>query len=176
MQLDQIIKKAIKNNHRAQTRLYELYGYVWYSICLRYQNNGADAKDALQNALIKIYGKIRQFDSSKGDFKSWSCKVVVNENLMLIRKNKNFLKEYNDGLSESIHDREESPLDILSAEELTKIIQQLPDGYRTIFNLYVIEGFSHKEIANRLNISEGTSKSQLFKAKKQLKQMLEVLI
>jgi RNA polymerase sigma-70 factor (ECF subfamily) len=176
MHIDQIINKAIKKNRRAQNELYAHYGHVWYSICLRYHKNSEEAKDALQNALIKIYSKIKQFDKSKGDFKSWSCKIVVNENLMLIRKNKNFLREFDDTYDESILDSEETAIDILSAAELTKMVQQLPDGYRTIFNLYVIEGYSHEEIATMLNISKGTSKSQLFKAKKLLKRKLEVLI
>lgn len=175
MHIDQIIKKAINKNRQAQNELYARYGHVWYSICLRYHKNSEEAKDALQNALIKIYSKIRQFDPDKGEFKSWSCKIVVNENLMLIRKNKDFLKEFDDTYDETILNTE-SAIDILSAEELTKMIQQLPDGYRTIFNLYVIEGYSHDEISTMLNISKGTSKSQLFKAKRLLKQKLEVLI
>ena len=176
MSLDKIIKNAGKRNRKAQNQLYGQFGSLWYSICLRYQEKEEDAQDALQNALIKIYTKINQFDSAKGSFKSWSARIVVNENLMLLRKNKNIFTQSPEQLNYERPDRGISANDILSARELTKMIQSLPEGYRMVFNLHVIEGFSHEEIAEKLGISTGTSKSQLYKAKQQLKQKLEVLI
>ena len=143
---------------------------------MRYNKNRQDALDVLQNALIKVFTKIDQFDQNKGSFKSWSAQVVVNENLMYLRKlNINYKIDPIDAELQ-VADQQESALDILSAEELTKMIQKLPDGYRAVFNMYVIEGYQHKEIAELLQISVGTSKSQLFKAKRLLQEKLEVLL
>ena len=171
-----IIKQAQKNKRQAQTLLYETYKTVWYRICLRYNRDINDAADVLQNALVKIFTKISQFDSAKGNFKSWSSKIVVNENLMHLRKS--VVSFVTDDLDSEIQvaDESESPLESLSRKELTKMISGLPEGYRTVFNLYVLDGFNHREIGEMLQISEGTSKSQLFKAKKLLQQKLEVLI
>jgi RNA polymerase sigma-70 factor (ECF subfamily) len=177
MQLEKIIRQAGKNNRKAQAQLYDKFGALWYSICLRYHANIDDAQDALQNALIRIYTKIRQFDPEKGQFKSWSSKIVVNENLMILRKNQKIKMDSPDDMSFDIRDsNHNTAIDILSAKELTKMIMNLPEGYRVVFNMFVIEGYSHEEIAEKLNISVGTSKSQLFKAKKFLRQKLEVLI
>ncbi len=172
----QIIQGVKQGDREAQTLLFKLYRSHWYMICLRYNKDTNDALDALQNGLIKIYSKINMFDSTKGNFKAWSSQIIVNENLMLLRKHKqSFAIE---DLSESIdlEQNGETPLDMLSAEELTKLIQALPDGYRVIFNMYVMEGYSHADIAKALDISVGTSKSQLFKARKLLQAKLEVLI
>lgn len=172
----QLVKGLINGDRKAQTRCYEQYRSVWYSICLRYQNNSATALDCLQNALIKIFSKISQFDVEKGSFKSWSSRIVINENLMELRKRSS--KAFVEDIEESydLFDESESAVEMLSAQELTNMIQQLPAGYRTIFNMYVIEGYSHVEISKELGISAGTSKSQLFKARKLLQQQLEVLI
>ena len=176
MLLNKLISKAKKNQRKAQSELYNRFGHLWYSICLRYQNSEEDAQDALQNALIKVYSNLDRFDEHKGSFKSWSAKIVVNENLMFLRKKKDDFLNIADQSEQNYLDYQESAEDILSAKELTQMIQALPDGYRTIFNLYVIEGYSHEEIAGQLGISEGTSKSQLYKAKKYLREKLEILI
>ena len=172
----QLVKGLINGDRRAQSYCYEHYKSGWYMICLRYQNNSATALDSLQNALIKIFSKTSQFNPDKGSFKSWSSRIVVNENLMELRKKSNqvFVEDIQE--SYDLFDESESPVEMLSAQELTKLIQQLPDGYRTIFNMYVVEGYSHIEISKQLGISAGTSKSQLFKARKLLQQQLEVLI
>jgi RNA polymerase sigma factor (sigma-70 family) len=176
MTLEKLLKGVAKKDRKAQAELYEQFGSLWYSISLRYNANVVDAQDTLQNALIKIFSNIKQFDPEKGSFKSWSSKIVVNENLMLLRKQKQKFTQAPDELSYELPDAELSAMDILSAKELTRMIQTLPDGYRTVFNLYVIEGYSHEEISEQLGISTGTSKSQLHKAKKHLRQKLEVLI
>ena len=171
-----LIKQAQKNKRTAQTQLYETYKTVWYRICLRYNRDQNDAADVLQNALVKIFTKMSQFDLAKGSFQSWSSKIVVNENLMFLRKNK--VSFESDELNDNLHmiDDSETPMEALSRKELTKMISSLPEGYRMVFNLYVLDGFNHREIGEKLQISEGTSKSQLFKAKKMLQQKLEVLI
>lgn len=172
----QLIKKAKKNSRQAQTELYEQYSRYWFSICLRYNSDRNMAADILQESIIKIFSKMKQFDDSKGEFKSWSSRIVVNENLMFIRKKSSFIQEQelNDDLL--VYDVNESPIDKLGAEELTTLISSLPIGYRNVFNLYVIDGYNHKEISEMLAISEGTSKSQLHKARNLLKRKLEVVI
>src|SRR5690606_7028713 len=121
-----------------------------------------DAEDALQNALISIITKMNQFDDSIGSFDAWSNKIVVNECIMILRKNKKiFTTELNDQLEKQEND--DCIIHDLTQKEITKLVQNLPDGYRLVFNLFAIEGYSHQEIASLLSITEGTSKSQLFK-------------
>lgn len=153
-----------------------MYSRHWFVICLRYSSDKNDAADILQNALIKILTKLDLFDERKGSFKSWSSRIVVNENLMFLRtKMKSFeMDDLDDELY--VADQNETPLQHLSAKELLDMIKQLPVGYKTVFNLYVIEGYSHKEIAVMLGISIGTSKSQLYKARKYLQEKLEIAI
>lgn len=174
MHTEQIISAARRNDRKAQTALYNMYRVSWYQICLRY--NGSNAADVLQNALVKIFRKLDLFDPNKGSFKTWSSKVVVNENLMFLRQRANVF--VNEEINEAVHtyDSDESALDRMSAKELIQLIHKLPAGYRTVFNLYVIEGYSHQEISQNLGISIGTSKSQLSKARKLLKRKLEVLL
>lgn len=176
MREEALIKKVKKGNRVAQRDLFHLYKRIWFSICLRYHTQRTDAEDVLQNSLIKIFTKVEQFEPSKGSFKSWSCRIVVNENLMNIRRNVNSFKvdELNDEIDAA--DENESALDQLSAQELTNLIARLPAGYKAVFNLYVIDGYNHQEIGKMLNISVGTSKSQLFKARKMLQAKLEQLI
>ena len=173
---NEIISRVINKERAAQSLLYQKYQTTWYMICMRYQKNKDDALDCLQNALINIFSKIEQFDVEKGNFKAWSSKVVVNDNLMFLRKKGNSFKVDDIDEIAFVPKQSETVLDILSAEELTKMVQNLPNGYRTVFNLFVIEGFSHQEIAGILNISIGASKSQLFKARKLLQKKLEILL
>ncbi len=172
----EIIKEAKKKSRKAQTWLYENYKNTWYAICLRYCREVNDASDVLQNALVKIFTKMKQFDPDKGQLKSWSSKIVVNENLMHLRKTVDSFQMSDIQDEFHLEDTSETPLDRLSAKELSALIRALPKGYRTVFNLYVLDGYNHREIAVMLNISEGTSKSQLFKARKMLQEKLEVLI
>lgn len=167
-----LISMVRKGKPEGHTLLYEKYRTYWFSICLRYNKNRDDSLDALQNALIIIFSKLNQFDSQKGSFKSWSSKIVINENLQLLRK-KNLQLELIDSRQEEI---DSYTYDITepayTKKELIQMIQSLPDGYRAVFNLYVMEGYNHSEISEILNISVGTSKSQLSKAKRMLKNKL----
>ncbi len=168
MDLD-IIEKAKLNVRSAQTELYKRYKSYWFSICLRYHKNHADASDSMQNAMVQIFSKLHQFDANKGEFKYWSARIVSNESLQLLRKNSKLLsvEVVDDLLDEKIEEEADEPA--FDAEQLVGFIQQLPSGYRAVLNLYVMEGYSHQEISEILNISIGTSKSQLFKARKMLK-------
>lgn len=174
MQIElELINQCKRDSKSAQKVLYNQCKHYWYTICLRYLNKQEDSLDVLQNALIKIFTKIEQFDPNKGNFKSWSSKIVVNECIMFQRKFWNS-KEINQFNLEVLDvNCEPAAYSNLRMEELTQLIQSLPTGYRIVFNLYVIEGYSHSEIAEKLDISTGTSKSQLFKAKNLLKKKLE---
>lgn len=176
MQIKNLISKAKKHDSKAQMELYQMFKAYWYTICLRYNKNTFDADDCLQNSLINIFSKLDQFDEKRGNFKSWSAQVVVNDNLMFLRKKKQNFQTFD--LEESLHVPEEisEESSIISSENLTKLIQALPDGYRMVFNLYVMEGYTHSEISEILTISVGTSKSQLSKARKLLQHQLEVVI
>lgn len=169
-----LILKAKKKDRQSVTILYEMYQHQWYALCLRYQKNEADACDVLQESVIKVFQNIKAYDPDKGEFGGWAYRVVLNENLQYLRKAK---RHSHDDLEQvfDLQDNRETALERISAQELTALIQQLPTGYRTVFNLYVIEGYGHKEIAKKLGISEGTSKSQLSKSKAMLRRKLEIL-
>lgn len=174
MKADQnLINLSKKGDPIAQKELYDIYRHKWFTICLRYVHKREDAMDVLQNALIKIYTKLDQYDSKLGEFNSWSSRIVVNESIMFQRKywNKNEISGLN--LELITEHQDEKAISNLTLEEMTSRIQKLPTGYRLVFNMYVIEGYSHKEIAEKLGISIGTSKSQLFKAKAILKKQFE---
>ena len=126
--------------------------------------------------MVRLFSNLNKFDPTKGDFKSWSARIVANENLSFLRDHKN-MSAYEEGMDERIETTDSlGSDDVLSSESLMKLIRKLPSGYRTVFNLYVLEGYTHEEIAQIENISVGTSKSQLSKARRLLKQQLEVLI
>ncbi len=167
---------AQKGNYTAQKFLYETYKTRWYMICLRYMSFKSDADDALQNGMINIFSKLSQFDDTLGKFGSWSSRIMVNDCIMLLRKQKRNLIIEDIADQIQLYDEGETPLESISRKEMMELIQKLPNGYRTVFNMYVIEGYTHKEISEKLQISKGTSKSQLFKARKLLKEALEILI
>jgi len=170
------ISMANGGDYAAQRHLYDLFRTIWFMICLRYLPNRNDAQDALQNGLVQIFSNLQNFNSELGDFGGWTSRILTNECLQIIRKNKKNIitQELSNDLP--VYYPEENGLDKISREDILRIIQKLPTGYRTIFNMYVFDGYSHKEIAEYLNISEGTSKSQLFKARKMLQEALEVII
>ncbi len=170
------IKKCLRKNPRAQRELYERYKRKWFMICLRYAQNKSEAEDILQEGLISVFNNLRQFDSRKASFPAWSNKVMVNAALQHIRKWKKL--DFNDSIDDfenQLPDQEEI-FDTIGAKELTLLIQKLPEGYKIVFNMYVVEGYMHKEIADILGISESTSKTQLLKAKKMLRNQLEKVL
>lgn len=170
-----LINQILAGNRRAERTLYDMYKQYWFRLCLRYGRNRSEAEDILQEGLLYVFKDLKQFDSNRGKFKSWSSRVLVNAALRYLKKNQ-WQQSFADleivtieaAISNDILER-------ISAKELTQLIQKLPSGYRVVFNMYVIEGYSHKEIAEQLNISVSTSKTQLFKAKRALRKKLEVL-
>lgn len=174
MNTQQIIKGCKANDRKAQNALYHLLADNLMNICYRYSLDISEAKDVLQNTFIKIFTKIDQFDEAKGEIKSWCSRIAVNEALMNKRRRAKYLfKE--DTEMQVVHDSMEEPAvyQELGKEEITKIINTLPEGYRVIFNLSVVEGYNHKEIAEMLEISEGTSRSQLQRARKAIQKVLK---
>lgn len=169
MSLDQLIKNCKRNNAQAQEELYKRYASTLFSICLKYSPNYADAEDTLQDAFIVIFDKVGQF-KGKGSFEGWLKRVTINTALQRYRKQSvlGIINEENIREVEIEVDEESISLDFL-----LRIIQELPDRYRLVFNLYVLDGYSHKETANMLEISEGTSKSNLARARNILKDKIE---
>lgn len=166
----------MRGNAAAQRALYEAHRVKWFMICLRYAHNKMEAEDMLQEGLISIFKELKQYDANKATFSAWSNKVMVNAALQHLRKWKKLsfnesVDSYENQLSTS-----ENVYDKIGAKELTTMVQNLPEGYRVVFNLYVIEGYKHKEIAEMFSISENTSKSQLLKAKKMLRNQLEKVL
>lgn len=165
MILQELIEKCKQQNAKAQSVLYKRYSNVLFGICLKYSPNRAEAEDNLQDAFITIFSRIEQYQG-KGSFEGWIKRITVNTALQKYRKKKVFDISNEQQIEDVDVEIEETkvPLDFL-----LKIIQELPDRYRLVFNLYVLDGFSHKEIAEMLGISDGTSKSNLARARMILK-------
>jgi RNA polymerase sigma factor (sigma-70 family) len=167
---DELIKGCVSRDRSAQKRLYDTYSSKMYGICYRYVRDPAEAEDILIVAFTRIFEKISQF-KSEGSFEGWIRRIIVNEALTHIRRNRSMYLETD--LDQVDREPDYDKLqDHLEEEDLLKMIQELPTGYRIVFNLYAIEGYSHKEIANQLGISENTSKSQLSRARTYLQKML----
>lgn len=159
-----------KQNRTAQQKLYATYSGKMYSLCCRYVKSSMEAEDVLVTAFTKVFEKIDQF-KNEGSFEGWIRRIVVNEALTWLRKNRTMYVETNLEKAEVEPDYEKLS-DHLETEDLLRMIQQLPAGYQMVFNLYAIDGYSHKEIAEQLNISENTSKSQLSRARVYLQKLL----
>lgn len=166
-----LIKSSLRGEKKAFNLLYHKYSKYHLLTCLRYVKQRFDAEDLLQESYIKIYKDLKQFNPQKGNFKSWSNRVVVNTCLQHLRKKRFVLEIENVTISEKLEISAQA-LTTLNLQDMTKVISDLPRGYRTVFNMYVIDGFSHKEIAEQLNVSVSTSKTQLMKAKKLLQDKL----
>ncbi len=171
MDIAQLIKEAKHGSAAAQKCIFDLLSDRMMLICRRYVKSREDAEEVLLDGFYKFFKNISNF-SYQGDaaLQAWVKRIMINECLMLLRK-KNVFTIVTESAAEEIA-LEEEALDHLSAKEIFDLIIQLPVGYRTVFNLYVIEGMEHKEIAGLMGIAEGTSKSQLSKAKSLLQKNL----
>ena len=169
MILDTLINECKNGNTKAFEQVYRHLSPKLFSVCLKYSRNYEEAQDNLQEGFLLLFEKIHQFQF-KGSFEGWAKRVVINYILQQYRNQKIF-----EIVSENLPDVSEVEIeeDNVSLEFLTKIIQELPDRYRLVFNLYVMDGYSHKEIASMLEINIGTSKSNLARAKNILKQKIE---
>ncbi|WP_367772779.1 sigma-70 family RNA polymerase sigma factor [Flavobacterium sp. WC2421] len=168
MGLDQIINDCKKNYPKAQEQLYELFAKKFFGVCLKYSSNYADAQDNLQDGFLIIFRKIDQF-SGKGSFEGWAKRIMINNALQKFKGIR-----YMEVINENIPDDEvEIDDENVPIEYLMKIIQELPDQYRLVFSLYVLDGYSHKEISEILKITTGTTKSNLSRARLILKEKIE---
>lgn len=168
-----IINACRKGKSWAQKALYDRVGGRMLAVCLRYIQDREEAEHVMIGGMVKVFDKINQY-TGEGHFEGWIRRIMVNESLMYIRKHKNMSVEIEiDSHHESTVKADD--YDHLQAEDLMYMIEKLPIGYRTVFNLYAIEGYSHAEIAEQLGISENTSKSQLSRARKLLQQQLNQL-
>lgn len=161
--LEETIQKCASGDRKAQTALYNEFSSKMYGVCLRYSKDATEAEDNLQEGFIRVFTKIEQF-GFKGSFEGWMRRIMVNTSLEKFRKNNHLYPVEDMMIYESVQFTEET-LSIISADDLMKIIQELPPRYRMVFNLYAIEGYSHQEIAKMMKITEGTSKSNLSRAR-----------
>ncbi len=162
-----IVKRCLRGDRKAQRELYEAYAGKFLSLCLRYVKNSVVAEDVMIEGFMKIFEKLPQYEG-KGSLEGWMRRIMVTQSLLYLRNNKNLLMEVNlDGQENSptmgVADQD------INCQDLFQLIAELPVGFRTVFNLYVIEGYSHREIQDLLGISESTSKSQLSRARAALK-------
>jgi len=169
----ELIDGCIRGRRECTGALYSYFSPKMFGICLRYANDYHSAEDILQEGFIKVFHNIDRF-RSEGSFEGWMKRIFINTAIEYYRKQNN-----HNGHAElemvAMQHIPETALENLATQDLLKLIQRLSPGYRTVFNLYVIEGYSHKEVAKMLGISEGTSKSQLARAKGLLKKMVESL-
>lgn len=167
MSLNQLIENCKSNDTHAQSELYKLFSGKLFSVCLKYSRNRTEAQDNLQDAFITIFKKMEQY-KNKGSFEGWLKRITVNTALQRYRGQTVFEIVNEDSIEEDVV-IEEDEEDNISLDYLLQIIQELPDRYRLVFNLYVLDGYSHKDVASMLEISSGTSKSNLARARQILK-------
>jgi RNA polymerase sigma factor (sigma-70 family) len=167
---EELIKGCLRRDRNAQQQLFDLYSAKMYGICYRYVRHAMEAEDILVTAFTKVFERIAQF-KGEGSFEGWIRRIMVNEALTYLRKSRSMYLETD--LEQADREPDYDRLgDHLEAEDLMKMIQELPAGYRLVFNMYAIDGYSHKEIAEQLGINENTSKSQLSRARVYLQKML----
>lgn len=170
MKLDAILKGCKKQQASAQKELYEMYRDILFGICRRYVKSEQDAEDVFIEGFFKIYKNIGSFKGA-GSFEGWMKRIIINESLMFLRKRKHFhLSIETDNVQIKM---DATALNQLQYNDVIKLLDLLPTGYRTVFNLYVVEGYKHREIAELLGISINTSKSQLILAKKRLQGLVK---
>lgn len=173
--LDKILKGCIERDEKSFEQLYKNYYRVLFGIALRYSRTKTEAEDILQDSFIKIFNSIDSFNN-KGSFEGWMKRIVQNTAINSYRNNLKFDLHIDISDQENLVsvDSLSSILDSFNAKDITLFLNQLPEGYRMVINLYYIDGYTHKEISKMLDISIGTSKSQLFKARLNLKSIVEL--
>ncbi len=171
--VDKLVKDCIKGKQKSQKMLYETFYGKMLAVCMRYANDTNEAQDILHDGFIKVFLNLKKF-KNKGSLEGWIRRIIINNAIDYIRNKKIFFvdeTEYN--ISETVQDEEylqNIEFTKVKAEIIIKLIQKLTPAYKTVFNMYVIDEYTHKEIAEKLNISIGTSKSNYFKAKQKIKE------
>jgi len=166
-----ILKGCLSNNATAQRELYNKYSSKMLAVCYRYGHNREDAEDMLQEGFIKVFLQIHTFEN-RGAFEGWVRRIIVHTCINILKKNKKFNESVDIIYATGIQVREESIPAIIQAKQVVECIRLLPIGYRTVLNLYAVEGYSHREIAGMLDIEESTSRSQYTRAKAMLEDIL----
>ncbi|MDP4148523.1 MAG: sigma-70 family RNA polymerase sigma factor [Bacteroidota bacterium] len=168
---DAILQGCLKNESAAQRELYNRYSPKMLAVCYRFAHNREDAEDMLQEGFIKVFSQMHTFQN-KGAFEGWIRRIIVHTCINNLKKNKRFNESLDIVHASGIQVREESVPSIVQAKQIVECIRILPIGYRTVLNLYAIEGYSHKEISDMLDIEESTSRSQYTRAKQMLEDIL----
>ncbi len=166
-----IIAGCLHNDAASQKELYNKYSPKMLSVCYRFAHNREDAEDMLQEAFIKVFSQIHTFQN-KGAFEGWIRRIVVHTCINFLKKNKKISENVDIAYATTIYVKEETVPSIMQAKQVVECIKLLPLGYKTVLNLYAIEGYSHKEIGNLLDIEESTSRSQYTRAKAMLETIL----
>ncbi len=166
-----ILQGCLKNQPVAQQELYSRYSPKMLSVCYRFARNREDAEDMLQEGFIRIFTQIHQFQS-KGSFEGWIRRIIVHTCINHLKKHKKFNDSVDITQAQTVSVREDSVPSIIQAKQVIECIRTLPLGYRTVLNLFAIDGYTHREIANMLDIEESTSRSQYTRAKAMLEQIL----
>ena len=166
-----ILKGCLQNEPAAQRELYNRYSPKMLSVCYRFAHNREDAEDMLQEGFIKVFSQMHTF-GNRGAFEGWIRRIIVHTCINILKKNKKFNESVDIIHATAIQVREESVPSIVQAKQVVECIRMLPIGYRTVLNLYAIEGYSHREIGEMLDIEESTSRSQYTRAKAMLEDIL----
>jgi RNA polymerase sigma factor (sigma-70 family) len=174
MNLDSIIDDCKQGNHVAQQKLFEYLSPKMMTICLRYLGNREEAEDVCQMSFVKLFKNIHDYNKD-GSFEGWVRRIFVNTSLDQIRKNKKTKYDVSVDDVDYRLENDDFTLEGMAAEDILKLVEEMPTGYRTVFNMFAIEGYSHKEIAEHLAITENTSKSQFKRARGYLMNSLEKL-
>ncbi len=170
LKINELLVKVRQFDARAQRELYDLIVLQMYNTALRILKNREDAQDCLQVGFTHLFGKVYQYDSEKGAFISWATRIFINESLRILRQKKIRFDELNDNLYLEAHSM--TPIGKLNMEDILTTMNTLPDQMRIIFNLYEIEGYSHKEIGEMLDIAESSSRTYLMRAKKKMRSLI----
>ena len=167
----ELIERCLANDPKAQEFFYKRFSRRMYGMCLRFARNTLEADDILQEGFIKVFTYLKDFRQD-GSLEGWIRRTIINTAINYYHSKENEWKETSIDKAEAYQNGSDDIIGKISAEDLLKIIQELPKGYRMVFNLYVIEGYNHQEIAEMLKISENTSKSQLSRARVALQERL----
>lgn len=173
--LDEIVEGCLRNERLAQKRLYDLYAGRMAAVCLRYVGDKEDALDLMHDGFVKVFTNLGQYNGN-GSFEAWMRKIFVNVSLERLRKN-DVLRgsEDVDGETFQMDNGDVSAIEKMSADEIMRLVNELPVGFRTVFNMYAIEGYSHQEIAAKLGINEASSRSQFSRARAVLQEKIRKL-
>ncbi len=174
MNLDEIIDDCKQGNHVAQHKLFEYLSPKMMTVCLRYLGNREEAEDVCQMSFVKLFKNLKDYNKD-GSFEGWVRRIFVNTSLDQIRKNKKTKYDMSVDDVEYKLENNDFTLEQMAAEDILKLVEEMPTGYRTVFNMFAIEGYSHREIAEHLAITENTSKSQFKRARGFLMKSLEKL-